>query len=162
MEEEEVEEKEIPDRPDSVCSCAPIASASFLISERPRVTRAAAELYPMPQPSAMPQAIANTFLSAPPTSTPIGSFINEPRCGSITSIMYHTYDVLARVDAHAVGAEQRLDCSRRCHTSRIKTVNPYIITPESCENTVVTYAPSGRRMSRRTLFSTGYKKKLGV
>ena len=70
--------------------------------------------------------------------------------------LQHTYSLPLSSRASAVGPmppEIR-------HTSRIKTVNPYIITPESCENTVVTYAPSGRRLSRRTLFSTGYKKKL--
>src|SRR3569832_1559580 len=51
----------------------PIATPSRMISARPRVTSAARALAPKPRPSAMPAAIASTFLTAPPTSTPITS-----------------------------------------------------------------------------------------
>ncbi len=43
-------------------------------------------------------------------------------------------------------------------SSSARAVGP--MPPESCANTVVTYAPSGRRMSRRILFRTGYEKKV--
>ena len=52
---------------------APRATPRRVISARPRVTSAARALRPRPMPSAMPVAIASTFLTAPPTSTPTGS-----------------------------------------------------------------------------------------
>ena len=62
-----------PDRPMKVSASAPRATPSRVISARPRVTSAARALRPRPMPSAMPVAIASTFLTAPPTSTPTGS-----------------------------------------------------------------------------------------
>ena len=56
-----------------VFASAPSATPSRVISARPRVTRAARAFRPSCMPSAMPVAIASTFLTAPPTSTPIGS-----------------------------------------------------------------------------------------
>ena len=62
-----------PERPASVSRRAPHATASRVISAIPRVISPAAELYPSPTPAATPAAIAITFLSAPPSSTPITS-----------------------------------------------------------------------------------------
>ena len=56
------------------CSArAPSATPSRVISASPRVISAARELNPSPSPSAMPVATAMTFLSAPPSSTPVTS-----------------------------------------------------------------------------------------
>ena len=63
----------MPARPAKVSGSAPIASPSRVISARPRVISAARGLCPMPRPSAIPAATAITFLSAPPSSTPITS-----------------------------------------------------------------------------------------
>ena len=46
------------------------STARRVISARPRVIRAARALCPKPRPSEMPQAMASTFFSAPPSSTP--------------------------------------------------------------------------------------------
>ena len=43
------------------------------ISARPRVIRAARALSPRPRPATMPQAMASTFLTAPPSSAPMTS-----------------------------------------------------------------------------------------
>jgi hypothetical protein len=51
----------------------PQATARRVISAMPRVMMAAALLCPRPSPDAIPAAIAMTFLSAPPISTPITS-----------------------------------------------------------------------------------------
>ncbi len=63
----------MPARPPIVSGCAPSATASRVISLRPRVMSAARPLQPKPRPSLMPHAIASTFLSAPPSSTPAGA-----------------------------------------------------------------------------------------
>ena len=55
-----------------LCS-APSATPSLVISARPRVMSAALALKPSPKPSAIPVATAITFLSAPPSSTPVTS-----------------------------------------------------------------------------------------
>ena len=54
---------------------APSATPSRVISARPRVISAAREFSPDSRPSAMPTAIAITFLSAPPSSTPTTSAV---------------------------------------------------------------------------------------
>ena len=57
-----------------VSARAPSATPSRVISARPRVISAARAFRPERRmPSAMPVAIASTFLTAPPTSTPTGS-----------------------------------------------------------------------------------------
>src|SRR5581483_1727313 len=63
----------IPARPAKVSGSAPIATPSRVISARPRVRSAARGLWPRPRPSRMPAAMAITFLSAPPSSTPLTS-----------------------------------------------------------------------------------------
>ena len=64
-----------PARPLTVSRAPPRASARRLISARPRVISAARVLAPKPTPWAMPQAMAMTFFTAPPTSTPTGSWL---------------------------------------------------------------------------------------
>src|SRR3989475_7342083 len=63
----------MPARPAKVNGSAPRATPSRVISARPRVISAARVLLPSPNPSRMPAATAITFLSAPPSSTPIAS-----------------------------------------------------------------------------------------
>ena len=58
-----------------VAACAPQASPMRLISARPRVSRAARLLCPSPSPSQTPAAMAMTFFSAPPSSTPSTSVL---------------------------------------------------------------------------------------
>ena len=62
-----------PDNPIKLSTRPRLATPKRIISARPRVISAARALSPRPRPSAMPQAIASTFLTAPPISTPIGS-----------------------------------------------------------------------------------------
>ena len=62
-----------PHRPDSVSAFAPMATPSRAISAKPRVISAAWAEAPRSLPSEMPQAMASTFLTAPPTSAPIRS-----------------------------------------------------------------------------------------
>ena len=51
----------------------PRARASRVISARPRVISAARAFSPSARPSVMPQAMASTFLTAPPISAPATS-----------------------------------------------------------------------------------------
>lgn len=60
----------IPARPPMVMGWAPLATAKRVISTSPLVIKAALALLPKPNPSDMPQAMANTFFNAPPNSTP--------------------------------------------------------------------------------------------
>src|SRR5688572_19552222 len=62
-----------PASPAIVLCSAPIATPSLVISASPLVMRAARALKPRPNPSAIPVATAITFLSAPPSSTPMTS-----------------------------------------------------------------------------------------
>ena len=62
-----------PDRPMNVSARAPRATPRRVISAKPRVISAARAFSPRFRPSAMPVAMASTFFTAPPTSTPIGS-----------------------------------------------------------------------------------------
>ena len=62
-----------PASPASVAGSPPSVTASRVISASPRVTSAARVFSPSPRPSARPVATAMTFLSAPPTSTPMTS-----------------------------------------------------------------------------------------
>ena len=64
-----------PDRPASVSRRPPIASPKRVISAKPRAISAARAFWPSPRPSATPQAIASTFLTAPPTSAPATSSV---------------------------------------------------------------------------------------
>ena len=64
-----------PDSPASVSARAPIATASRVISAKPRVISAARAEAPRPAPSTMPQAMATTFFSAPPSSAPVRSSV---------------------------------------------------------------------------------------
>ena len=64
----------IPASPDKVIGFAPFFTARRTSSARPRVMIAARVLEPNPIPSAIPAAIAQTFLSDPPSSTPATSF----------------------------------------------------------------------------------------
>ena len=63
----------MPASPAKVTCWPPIAHPSRVSSARPRVITAARVLSPVPRPSAMPDAMAITFLSAPATSQPITS-----------------------------------------------------------------------------------------
>ena len=65
----------MPDRPANVSGCAPSATPIRVISARPRVISATRVFEPKPRPSHTPAPIAMTFLSAPPTSTPITSSV---------------------------------------------------------------------------------------
>src|SRR5579872_1285880 len=62
-----------PASPDNVLGCPPRATASREISASPRVIKAASELFPSPSPWQIPAAMAITFFSAAPISTPAGS-----------------------------------------------------------------------------------------
>src|SRR5579862_2904418 len=59
-----------PERPVKDSGCAPNALPNRNSSAKPRVVSAAAALAPRPRPVTMPDAIASTFLAAPPISTP--------------------------------------------------------------------------------------------
>jgi len=59
---------------------APAATARRVISARPRVMSAARPLLPKPSPSLMPHAMASTFFSAPPSSTPAGFRARDVQC----------------------------------------------------------------------------------
>ena len=63
----------IPESPMKVSGWPPRAMPRRVISASPRVTSAAMALSPRPMPAAMPAAMANTFLSAPPSSMPATS-----------------------------------------------------------------------------------------
>ncbi len=65
----------MPARPARVSADPPRAMASFATSASPRVMSAARVLWPKPMPSTAPAAIAITFLSAPPHSTPTTSLL---------------------------------------------------------------------------------------
>ena len=64
-----------PESPASVSARAPIATASRVISAKPRVISAARAEAPSPAPSTMPQAMAITFFSAPPSWAPMTSSV---------------------------------------------------------------------------------------
>ena len=68
-----------PDRPMKVSGLAPSAKPRRVISARPRVTSAARAFKPKSRPSHSPVAIASTFLTAPPTSTPTMSSLAYTR-----------------------------------------------------------------------------------
>ena len=57
----------------------PCAAASRPVSASPRVISAARALWPKPRPSLAPAAIASTFLTAPPISTPAMSSLSYAR-----------------------------------------------------------------------------------
>ena len=63
----------MPASPAKVSGSAPMATPSRVISASPRVISAARGLLPSPSPSRIPAAMAITFLSAPPSSTPTTS-----------------------------------------------------------------------------------------
>mmetsp|Transcript_21343 Transcript_21343/g.51392 ORF Transcript_21343/g.51392 Transcript_21343/m.51392 type:complete len:205 (+) Transcript_21343:201-815(+) len=65
--------------PISVTGEAPMAFARACISRQPRVTSPAIAFVPIPNPSHIPAAIAITFLTAPPISTPATSFVVKTR-----------------------------------------------------------------------------------
>ena len=56
-----------------VAGSPPSATASRVVSARPRVMTEALELSPSPCPSQMPTASAMTFFTTPPISTPTTS-----------------------------------------------------------------------------------------
>ena len=64
-----------PDRPASVSRRAPMARPKRIISAKPRAISAARAFWPSPRPSTTPQAMARTFLTAPPTSAPATSSV---------------------------------------------------------------------------------------
>src|SRR6185503_3433724 len=68
-----------PVRPASVSRRAPAAQARRAISARPRVMSPACAFRPRPRPSATPAAMAMTFFSAPPISTPTTSLVPYSR-----------------------------------------------------------------------------------
>ena len=57
----------------------PTAFTRRIISAKPRVIKAARAFIPNPKPSPIPAAIANTFFTAPPSSTPIKSSLAYTR-----------------------------------------------------------------------------------
>lgn len=59
-----------PERPAKVSALPPSSVPKRVISASPRVISAAVALSPRPRPESMPAAMAKTFLSAPPSSTP--------------------------------------------------------------------------------------------
>lgn len=65
----------MPPSPSIVSGWPPLAVASVVTSARPRVMSAARALAPKLRPSLMPHAIASTFFSAPPISTPVTSVV---------------------------------------------------------------------------------------
>jgi glycerol-3-phosphate dehydrogenase (NAD(P)+) len=65
----------IPLSPENVSELTPIATPKRVISAIPRVISAAFELSPKPIPSHIPAAIAITFFSDPPSSTPLMSLL---------------------------------------------------------------------------------------
>ena len=62
-----------PASPASVSARAPLARPKRVISAKPREISAARAFWPSPRPSTTPQAMASTFLTAPPTSAPATS-----------------------------------------------------------------------------------------
>ena len=69
----------MPVSPMNVSVWPPRAVPRRVISARPRVISAARAFRPRPRPSATPVAIASTFLTAPPTSTPTRSSLAYTR-----------------------------------------------------------------------------------
>ena len=69
--EEELPMCKIPESPENVSACAPMATPRRVISTSPLVISAAFVLSPQPRPSRIPQQRAITFLREPPSSTPI-------------------------------------------------------------------------------------------
>lgn len=65
----------IPDSPARVAGWAPMATASRVVSARPRVMSIAVALSPRPMPEAIPTARAMTFFTAPPSSQPVTSVL---------------------------------------------------------------------------------------
>ncbi len=63
----------MPARPEKVMASPPMAMPSRVSSLSPRVMTAERVLSPVPSPSAMPEAMAMTFLRAPATSQPMTS-----------------------------------------------------------------------------------------
>mmetsp|Transcript_1775 Transcript_1775/g.1688 ORF Transcript_1775/g.1688 Transcript_1775/m.1688 type:complete len:233 (-) Transcript_1775:447-1145(-) len=68
-----------PERPERVEGRAPRVSPKRLISAQPRVTKPLMALVPNPKPSHIPADRAMTFLTAPPTSTPMTSLVVKHR-----------------------------------------------------------------------------------
>ena len=68
-----------PVRPIQVSDLPPAAFTKRIISARPRVRTAARAFKPKSKPSPIPAAIANTFLTAPPSSTPTTSSVEYTR-----------------------------------------------------------------------------------
>ena len=66
-------------RPRTVDDSPPSVATRRRISPQPRVTSAAMAFVPKPKPSLMPAAMAITFFTAPPTSTPITSGVYRAR-----------------------------------------------------------------------------------
>ena len=62
-----------PESPARVSAFAPRAIPNRVISAKPRLISAARAFCPSPAPSTTPQAIASTFLTAPPISAPTTS-----------------------------------------------------------------------------------------
>ncbi len=62
-----------------MCRSPPIATPSRVISARLRAITSARVLSPVPSPADIPAAIANTFFSAPATSTPHTSVLAYTR-----------------------------------------------------------------------------------
>ncbi len=69
----------IPESPENVLMCAPSATPTRAISAIPRVMTAAFVLSPRSAPSMIPAAMAMTFLSEPPISTPRMSLLAYTR-----------------------------------------------------------------------------------
>ncbi len=90
----------MPVRPPRVSCRAPMAQASRLISEMPRVISAALVLSPHPRPSAIPAASAITFFKAPPSSIPRTSGLVYTRKTSFMK-RFCTPSATARLDAPA-------------------------------------------------------------
>ena len=79
-----------PLRPPKVSGLAPLATPSWVISDRPRVMSAASALRSKPIPLARPTAIATTFFAQPPISTPMTSSVRYGRKNGVWNASWTT------------------------------------------------------------------------
>ena len=96
----------MPAKPIMVLGCAPMAMARRVISARPRVTKAARALRPYSRPSERPVAIAMTFLTAPPTATPMTSVLPYRRITLVFSwaVVSSTQSLFSEANTTAQGS----------------------------------------------------------
>ncbi len=122
------------------------------ISARPRVMSAARALSPKPSPSLAPAAIASTFLTAPPTSTPGRSLLGYARSASPRSNA-----ATSRVSAASVVATTSAVGSPRATSSAKsdpKSRRPDAATPARSRDAAAPMArrfPAWRRIPSRPI-----------